>query len=106
MLREKITLVHAHQTFSVMGHEAIFHARTMGYKCVFTDHSLFGFSDTSAIHMNKLLVLTLADCNHVICVSHVAKENTVLRSTCSKFNVTLGFCSEWRQLYYTPVRPR
>ena len=80
MLREKITLVHAHQTFSVMGHEAIFHARTMGYKCVFTDHSLFGFSDTSAIHMNKLLVLTLADCNHVICVSHVAKENTVLRS--------------------------
>ena len=80
LLREKVTVVHAHQAFSVMGHEAIFHARTMGYKCVFTDHSLFGFSDTSAIHMNKLLVLTLSDCNHVICVSHTAKENTVLRS--------------------------
>ena len=80
LLREKITVVHAHQAFSVMGHEAVFHARTMGYKCVFTDPSLFGFSDTSAIHMNKLLVLTLSDCNHVVCVSHTAKENTVLRS--------------------------
>jgi phosphatidylinositol glycan class A protein len=80
LLREKVTVVHAHQAFSVMGHEAVFHARTMGYKCVFTDHSLFGFSDTSAIHMNKLLVLTLSDCNHVVCVSHTAKENTVLRS--------------------------
>ena len=80
LLREKITVVHAHQAFSVMGHEAVLHARTMGYKCVFTDHSLFGFSDTSAIHMNKLLVLTLSDCNHVVCVSHTSKENTVLRS--------------------------
>jgi phosphatidylinositol glycan class A protein len=80
LLRERITIVHAHQTFSVMGHEAVFNARTMGYKCVFTDHSLFGFSDASSIHMNKLLVLTLADCNHVVCVSHTAKENTVLRS--------------------------
>lgn len=32
MVREGITLVHAHQAFSVMGHEAILHARTMGYK--------------------------------------------------------------------------
>ena len=30
LIRERITLVHAHQTFSVMGHEAVFHARTMG----------------------------------------------------------------------------
>jgi phosphatidylinositol glycan class A protein len=80
LLRERITILHAHQAFSVMAHEAIFHGRTMGYKCVFTDHSLFGFSDTSAIHMNKLLVFTLSDCNHVKCVSHTAKENTVLRS--------------------------
>lgn len=32
LIREKITLVHAHQAFSVMGHEAILQARTMGYK--------------------------------------------------------------------------
>ena len=32
LIREAITLVHAHQAFSVMGHEAILQARTMGYK--------------------------------------------------------------------------
>lgn len=32
LIRERITLVHAHQAFSVMGHEAILQARTMGYK--------------------------------------------------------------------------
>lgn len=32
LVREGITLVHAHQAFSVMGHEAILQARTMGYK--------------------------------------------------------------------------
>ena len=42
LIRERITIVHAHQAFSVMGHEGIMHARTMGYRCVFTDHSLFG----------------------------------------------------------------
>lgn len=52
----------------------------MGMKCVFTDHSLFGFADVGAIHTNKLLDMTLADTQHVICVSHTAKENTVLRS--------------------------
>ncbi|KAM2613563.1 hypothetical protein TB2_028293 [Malus domestica] len=30
------------------------HARTMGYKIVFTDHSLYGFADVGSIHMNKV----------------------------------------------------
>ena len=32
LLRERITVVHAHQAFSCLCHEAILHARTMGYK--------------------------------------------------------------------------
>ena len=36
LIREGITLVHAHQAFSVMGHEAILQARTMGYKVCYT----------------------------------------------------------------------
>ncbi|KAL4457771.1 hypothetical protein ABPG75_012636 [Micractinium tetrahymenae] len=80
LLRERITLVHAHQAFSTMAHEAIMHARTMGYPVVFTDHSLFGFADASSILMNKVLKYTLADVHHVICVSHTSKENTVLRA--------------------------
>lgn len=42
----------------------------MGYKTCFTDHSLFGFTDASAINMNKVLKFSLSDVNHVICVSN------------------------------------
>ncbi|XP_054822323.1 phosphatidylinositol N-acetylglucosaminyltransferase subunit A isoform X2 [Prosopis cineraria] len=80
LIREKITIVHGHQAFSTFCHEALMHARTMGYKVVFTDHSLYGFADIGSIHMNKVLQFTLADISQAICVSHTSKENTVLRS--------------------------
>ncbi|OWM64854.1 hypothetical protein CDL15_Pgr028571 [Punica granatum] len=80
LIREKISLVHGHQAFSTLCHEALMHARTMGYKVVFTDHSLYGFADIGSIHMNKVLQFTLADVSQAICVSHTSKENTVLRS--------------------------
>ncbi|KAK7319655.1 hypothetical protein RJT34_04378 [Clitoria ternatea] len=80
LIREKITIVHGHQTFSTMSHEMLLHARIMGYKVVFTDHSLHGFGDGGSIHMNKVLQFTLADVSQAICVSHTSKENTVLRS--------------------------
>ena len=35
LLRERISLVHAHGAFSAIAHEAIIHARTMGYKVAF-----------------------------------------------------------------------
>lgn len=80
LIREKISLVHGHQAFSTLCHEALMHARTMGYKVIFTDHSLYGFADVGSIHMNKVLQFTLADVSQAICVSHTSKENTVLRS--------------------------
>ncbi|XP_008809559.1 phosphatidylinositol N-acetylglucosaminyltransferase subunit A [Phoenix dactylifera] len=80
IVRERITVVHGHQAFSTLCHEALMHARTMGYKVVFTDHSLYGFADVGSIHMNKVLQFTLADVDQAICVSHTSKENTVLRS--------------------------
>ncbi|GAB4820808.1 hypothetical protein N2152v2_007854 [Parachlorella kessleri] len=80
LITEGITLVHAHQAFSTMAHEAVLHARTLGYRVVFTDHSLFGFADASSILVNKCLKFTLADVHHTICVSHTSKENTVLRA--------------------------
>ncbi|KAL8489109.1 hypothetical protein ACS0TY_024661 [Phlomoides rotata] len=80
LIRERISLVHGHQAFSTLCHEALMHARTMGYKVVFTDHSLYGFADVGSIHMNKVLQFTLADVSQAICVSHTSKENTVLRS--------------------------
>ncbi|XP_023240450.1 N-acetylglucosaminyl-phosphatidylinositol biosynthetic protein-like [Centruroides sculpturatus] len=80
LVREQITIVHGHSAFSALAQEAMFHAKTMGIKTVFTDHSLFGFADASAIITNKLLQMALTVCNQVICVSHIGKENTVLRA--------------------------
>uniref|UniRef100_A0A0N5APP5 phosphatidylinositol N-acetylglucosaminyltransferase n=1 Tax=Syphacia muris TaxID=451379 RepID=A0A0N5APP5_9BILA len=80
-IRERIQLVHGHSTFSSMAHEALFHAWTMGLRTVFTDHSLFGFADASAILTNNLVLhYSLANVDQIICVSFTSKENTVLRS--------------------------
>ncbi|XP_035663691.1 N-acetylglucosaminyl-phosphatidylinositol biosynthetic protein-like [Branchiostoma floridae] len=87
LLRERITIVHGHSAFSALAHEAMFHASTMGISTVFTDHSLFGFADASSIITNKILKFSLADVQHVICVSHTSKENTVLRAALSPHKV-------------------
>lgn len=79
-IREQIDIVHGHGSCSSLCHEAIIHANTMGLRTLFTDHSLFGFSDVVSIIHNKLLKFTLTDIGHVICVSHTCKENTVLRA--------------------------
>ncbi|KAK2549538.1 Phosphatidylinositol N-acetylglucosaminyltransferase subunit A, partial [Acropora cervicornis] len=70
-----------HFAFSTLCHDALLHARTMGLRTLFTDHSLFGFADASSIVTNKFLQFSLADIDHVICVSHTSKENTVLRAS-------------------------
>lgn len=85
--KNKINLVHGHQAFSPLCHEAFLHARTMGIPCVFTDHSLFGFDDINSILMNKLLKFTLSDINRIICVSYTSKENIVLRASLDPNNI-------------------
>ncbi|KNC98673.1 phosphatidylinositol N-acetylglucosaminyltransferase SPT14 [Spizellomyces punctatus DAOM BR117] len=89
VVRERIDVVHGHGAFSSMCHEAILHARTMGLRACFTDHSLFGFEDASSILTNKLLKFTLSDIDHVICVSHTSKENTVLRASLDPLQVSV-----------------
>ncbi|KAI8343860.1 hypothetical protein BC941DRAFT_386132 [Chlamydoabsidia padenii] len=89
LIRESIDIVHGHGAFSSLCHEAILHGKTMGLKVCFTDHSLFGFADASSILTNKLLKFTLSDVDHVICVSHTSKENTVLRAALSPRNVSV-----------------
>lgn len=105
VIRERIEIVHGHASLSSLCHEAILHARTMGLRTVFTDHSLFGFADAASIFTNKLLKFTLSDVDHVICVSHTwyvelnesrgtvlimtSKENTVLRASLDPLMVSV-----------------
>jgi len=80
LIREKITIVHGHSAFSTLAHEALFHAKLLNLKTIFTDHSLFGFADASSILTNKILEFTISFCDHVICVSNTCRENTFLRA--------------------------
>jgi len=80
LIRERITVVHGHQSTSTMTNECILYARTMGYQVCYTDHSLFGFDDAASIHINKILQITLSDIDHAICVSNTCRENLCLRA--------------------------
>jgi phosphatidylinositol glycan class A protein len=79
VIRERIEIVHGHASLSSLCHEAILHARTMGLRTVFTDHSLFGFADAGTILTNKLLKFTLSDVDHVIGVSHTWYATSLLQ---------------------------
>ncbi|CAJ0931994.1 unnamed protein product, partial [Mesorhabditis belari] len=80
-ISEDIQIVHGHSSFSTLAHEALMHAGILGLHTVFTDHSLFGFADASAILINFLLIqYSFANVDRFICVSYTSKENTVLRA--------------------------
>jgi len=81
LLTEKVDLVHGHSAFSSLAHEALMVGTLLNLPTVFTDHSLFGFSDASAIVTNTFLKFSLTNTSHTICVSHTGKENTVLRGS-------------------------
>ncbi|KAI1841984.1 hypothetical protein JX265_003032 [Neoarthrinium moseri] len=89
MLREQIEIVHGHGSLSSLCNEGLLHARTMGLRTVFTDHSLFGFAEAGSILTNKLLKFILSDVDHIICVSHTSKENTVLRAALDPLMVSV-----------------
>ncbi|XP_016947888.1 uncharacterized protein LOC108023129 [Drosophila biarmipes] len=89
LLRERVEVVHGHSAFSALAHEALLVGSLLGLKTVFTDHSLFGFADLSAALTNNLLEVNLGMVNHAICVSHIGKENTVLRARVAKHRVSV-----------------
>lgn len=88
-IREEIQIIHGHSAFSALAHEAMQIGVLMGLRAVFTDHSLFGFADLSAVTTNKYLQISLAFSSHCICVSHTGKENTVLRAKVKASNVSV-----------------
>lgn len=55
-------------------------AKSYGLKTVFTEHSLFGYNDSTGIHLNKIIKWTFRDLDAAICVSHACKDNFVLRA--------------------------
>lgn len=89
LIRERIQIVHSHGSASTFSLESIFHANTMGLKTVFTDHSLYGFSNITAILVNKLLTFTLTNTDKVICVSNICKDNMIVRTDISPDRISV-----------------
>ena len=92
LLRERIDIVHGHQSTSTMAHECLFIARTLGVKTVLTEHSLYDSSSSSNgnffassffsfdLFVNKVLEITVADIDHIICVSNSCLTNVMTRT--------------------------
>ncbi|KIH43941.1 PIGA protein, partial [Ancylostoma duodenale] len=94
------------KTFSSMAHEAMFNGWLMGIRTVFTDHSLFGFADASAILTNTLVLqysLANVDRKFTAIYSDFSKENTVLRGKLDPRKVfTIPNAIETRLFYPDP----
>ncbi|KAH9277473.1 N-acetylglucosaminyl-phosphatidylinositol biosynthetic protein [Echinococcus granulosus] len=56
-IRENVDVVHGHSAFSPLALESLMHAKALGLRALFTDHSLFGFADLSSILANQNTVL-------------------------------------------------
>eukprot|EP00392_Amoebophrya_sp_AT5.2_P009204 g9232.t1 len=82
LLREQVDVVHAHQSTSCLAHECMFHARSLGYRTVFTDHSLHSVTQPgiATIHMNKVISVGLTNADHAICVSGITRQNLALKA--------------------------
>ena len=80
LIRERIDIVHAHQATSVMANESVVYASAMELATVYTDHSLFGFDDLAGILLNRTLQTTLSTVDATIAVSHICRDNLILRA--------------------------
>jgi phosphatidylinositol glycan class A protein len=57
LVRERVDIVHGHQAPSMLAHEVMLHASTMGLKTVYTDHSLYQFQDTVIVYIIDVLFI-------------------------------------------------
>lgn len=81
LLRERIEIIHGHQSTSTIAHEAMFHGKLLGLRTVFTEHSLYEFGEVASVNLNKVLKFTLATCDACIGVSEACRANLLLRAS-------------------------
>ena len=79
IFREKIDVVHMHQTTSTMILDFMFIAICLGKKTIVTDHSMWSLDRLGDININKVWNVH-RNFHHYICVSHAVRENFVVRA--------------------------
>lgn len=80
LVREKIDIVHMHQTTSTLAIDTIFMCYCLGIKTVFTDHSTWVIDGFGFIDINKIYKCFRVIIDHFINVSHAVRENFIIRS--------------------------
>ena len=56
---------------------------------IYTDHSLFSFGDLAGVSLNKVIKTFLADIDQCISVSHIGRDNLLLRSVIHPNKITV-----------------
>lgn len=89
LIREQVDIIHVHQTSSRYGYEFAHFGFLMGYRTVFTDHSLFSFTEFGPVLLNESSRHSAVLFDHCICVSNTHKENLVLRSQVNPTSISV-----------------
>ena len=61
----------------------------MGYRTMFTDHSLFELTTAGGIFLNVPTKFLNCNVDHAICVSHTGKENFTYRSLIEPYKISV-----------------
>ena len=72
-----------------MGLVSIMQGRCLGIPSIYTDHSLFSFGDLAGVSLNKVIKTFLTDIDHCITVSHIGRDNLILRSVIDPRKITV-----------------
>jgi phosphatidylinositol glycan class A protein len=80
LTRERINIVHVHQSSSILGASYGIYAYHLGLKIVQTEHSLFNIRTNTYLHFNWVISTTYKLYSKFICVSRAVRNNMILRS--------------------------
>lgn len=79
LMKEKINIVHVHQSSSPLGICYSIFGYFLGLKIIHTEHSLYGSTSLTDMHFNWAMTAVYEIYDKFICVSRATRNNFILR---------------------------
>lgn len=90
LYREKIDIMHGHQTASMLSITSMMVTKMLKIPYVFTQHSLYDFDKLGAIELSKVYQwMCRSILSKVICVSNTVRENFLLQTNMELFKTVV-----------------